>query len=173
MNYLKIDNCNMNNGDGLRCVVWLSGCDHKCPGCFNPETWDMNNGDPFTQEQIDYILSYVAQDWCSGLTLTGGDPLCQDPDGIVQLTKLCQEVHKLNKDVWLWTGYTWENIRFKFLQHPDSNFANLIYNIDILVDGPFIESMKDPNIHWRGSRNQRVIDVQASYPTGQIYLKET
>ncbi len=173
MNYGNIKFYDIANGEGIRTSLFVSGCTFECPGCFNSESQSFTYGQLYTEETEKLILDQVAKPYIAGLSILGGDPLCQDPDGIAQLTHLCQEVHKLGKNVWIWTGYTWENIRFKFLQHPDSNFANLIYNIDILVDGPFIESMKDPNIHWRGSRNQRVIDVQASYPTGQIYLKET
>lgn len=174
MNYIKIDNCNMNNGDGLRCVVWLSGCNHHCPGCFNPETWDFSNGDEFTEYQYDNVLKWVANDWCSGLTLTGGDPVCQDESGLKQLIELVKAVNSMGKTTWLWTGFKWEDL----INQPVSFKGSLIYTLltscDVVVDGAYIQAQKDLTLKWRGSFNQRVIDVEKTllYNKDKIALYE-
>lgn len=173
MNYIKIDNCNMNNGDGLRCVVWLSGCNHHCRACFNPETWDFTNGDEFTDHQYNSILKWVANDWCSGLTLTGGDPLCQDEDGLEHLINLVKAVDAMGKTTWLWTGYNWEDFeQVKIRDNRAYLQYRLLINCDIVVDGPFIESQKDLTLKWRGSSNQRVIDVEKTLLSNKIILHE-
>lgn len=156
MNYLKIDNCNMNNGDGLRCVVWVTGCEHKCDGCFNPETWDKNNGDEWKDKQTNQIFNILSQDWCSGVTFTGGDPL--HPYNRDKIHKLCEYIHNtMHKSVWIYTGYRYEELDKAYLS-----------NIDVLVDGRFIEEQKSPFAHWVGSSNQRVIDVQKSLKQGEV-----
>lgn len=161
MNYLKIDTCNMNNGDGLRCVIWLSGCEHHCKNCFNPETWDKSNGDKFTEKQFDIICDTLKQNWCSGITLTGGDPL--HPDSINEVTVLCKKIKNKfpNKTIWVYTGYTFDN---NYLD-PLMNIFNYI---DILVDGEYVDELKSPFKHWVGSSNQRVIDIQQSLKQGEV-----
>lgn len=156
MNYLKIDNCNMNNGDGLRCVVWVTGCEHKCDGCFNPETWDKNNGDEWKDKQTNQIFNILSQDWCSGVTFTGGDPL--HPCNRDKIHELCEYIHNtMHKSVWIYTGYKYEKLDKAYLS-----------NIDVLVDGRFIEEQKSPFAHWVGSSNQRVIDVQESLKQNKV-----
>lgn len=159
MNYLKIDNCNMNNGDGLRCVVWLSGCSHHCPECFNPESWDASNGDVFGKDQLDLLLSTLQQDWCSGVTFTGGDPFAaENKSDVLFLCKLIKsQIPQTN--IWLYTGSRYE----------DCSYDDLV-NIDVLCDGEFIVSQKDNYKHWVGSSNQRVIDVQKSLQSNEIVL---
>lgn len=158
MNYLKIDNCNMNNGTGLRCVVWVTGCEHNCVGCFNPETWDAQNGDVWGDKQNATIFTTLAQDWCSGITFSGGDPL--HPANRNLVLKLCDYIkNNLHKTVWVYTGYKYEELN-----------ENQLMNVDVLVDGEFIESLKSPFAHWIGSSNQRVIDVQKTLKANQIIL---
>ena len=148
MNYFKIDNCNMNNGDGLRCVVWVSGCTHHCKGCFNPETWDSKNGAQWGEEQTNFVLETLKQDWCSGITFTGGDPLFHT--NIETIQKLCILIKNKfpQKTIWVYTGNRFEDIPKVFLQY-----------IDVIADGTFEEHLKSPDKHWVGSSNQRVIDV--------------
>ena len=150
MNYIKIDTCNMNNGDGLRCVVWLSGCNHHCKNCFNPETWDENCGDEFGEIQQNVIYETLQQDWCSGITFTGGDPLF--PKNIEQLLQLCKNIKKKfpKKTIWVYTGYSYDDV----------SLLDGFNNIDVLVDGEFVEELKSPLAKWVGSYNQRVIDVK-------------
>lgn len=150
----------MNNGDGLRCVVWLSGCEHHCKGCFNPETWDKNNGDNFGHKQLMTIYDALSQPWCSGITFTGGDPL--HPCNIKNVIALCQDIKAQfpTKNIWLYTGYLFEQVRY------DIKNAG----IDVLIDGEFQVENKSPFAHWVGSSNQRVIDVQKSLDNGKIVL---
>ena len=163
MNYLKIDTCNMDNGDGLRCVVWLSGCEHYCKNCFNPETWDKNNGDEFTETQFDLICNTLKQDWCSGITLTGGDPL--HPDNISKVTSLCKNIKNKfpNKSIWIYTGYTFNSDYLDPLM-------NIFNYIDVLVDGEYVDELNSPFKHWVGSSNQRVIDIQRSLKEDKVIL---
>lgn len=140
----------MLNGDGLRVVLWVSGCAHGCKGCHNPITWDPKSGLPFDEAAKQEIFTELEKDYISGLTLSGGDPLF--PGNRSTIEQLVKEVKENfpNKTIWLYTGYDWEAI---------SNLP-LIQYIDIVVDGKFIESLKDAKLHWRGSSNQRVIDVK-------------
>lgn len=160
MNYQKIDKCNMNNGSGLRIVVWLSGCNHYCNGCFNPETWDSNNGDLFSEEQLNIICETLKEDWCQGITLTGGDPMYKY--NIEDVLTLCKHIkkHFPNKNIWLYTGSTWDEIK-------DSE---LMGYIDVLVDGEYQIENNSPDKHWVGSANQRVIDVKDSLKKGEAVL---
>lgn len=159
MNYLKIDNCNMNNGSGLRIVVWVSGCDHHCHNCFNPETWDADAGDPITPIIANYILEGLSHDWCSGITFTGGDPLYSF--NYLTTIQLCKEIKEKypDKSIWVYTGGNYDDFDKNDLQY-----------IDVLVDGEYIDCLKTPDKHWAGSNNQRVIDVQASLKNNQIVL---
>ena len=150
MNYHNITKDDMLNGDGLRVVLWVSGCAHGCKGCHNPITWDPKSGLPFDEAAKQEIFTELEKDYISGLTLSGGDPLF--PGNRSTIEQLVKEVKENfpNKAIWLYTGYDWEAI---------SNLP-LIQYIDIVVDGKFIESLKDAKLHWRGSSNQRVIDVK-------------
>ena len=161
MNYLKIDTCNMDNGDGLRCVVWLSGCEHCCKNCFNPETWDEKNGDNFTEAQLDLIYKTLQQDWCSGITFTGGDPLL--PSNINEVTKLCKYIKKIfpNKTIWVYTGYI-------FGKNYLDPLMDVFNYIDVLVDGEYVDELKSPFEHWVGSSNQRIIDVPESLKQNEV-----
>lgn len=160
MNYLKIDNCNMNNGNGLRCVIWVTGCEHKCNGCFNPETWDIQNGDKWTDVQTSQLFNTLEQDWCSGVTFTGGDPL--HPCNRNKILELCKYIHDtFHKSIWVYTGYKYEELNEKQL-----------VNIDVLVDGEFIQEQLSPFKRWVGSSNQRVIDVQKTIAQDKIILYE-
>ena len=150
MNYHNITKDDMLNGDGLRVVLWVSGCAHGCKGCHNPITWDPKSGLPFDEAAKQEIFTELKKDYISGLTLSGGDPLF--PGNRSTIEQLVKEVKENfpNKTIWLYTGYDWEAI---------SNLP-LIQYIDIVIDGKFIESLKDAKLHWRGSSNQRVIDVK-------------
>ena len=150
MNYHNITKDDMLNGDGLRVVLWVSGCAHGCKGCHNPITWDPNGGLLFDDAAKEEIFTELEKDYISGLTLSGGDPLF--PGNRNAIETLVREVKERypNKTIWLYTGYSWEDI---------SNLP-LIQYVDIVVDGKFVESLKDNKLHWRGSSNQRIIDVK-------------
>ena len=160
MNYLKFTKDDMLNGRGVRLTLWVAGCNHECPKCQNPETWDPSAGKLFTALEGDDILRELSKDYISGLTLTGGDPLF--PANRITLThicKVCKEEHP-DKNIWCWTGYNYEQVK---------DLPIMAY-IDVLVDGSFRADLYDPKLKWRGSSNQRVIDVQASRKLGKIVL---
>ena len=150
----------MLNGDGLRVVLWVAGCGHACPGCHNPITWDENGGLPFDEAAKEEIFTELAKDYVSGVTFSGGDPLY--PANREQVGALAREVHARfpEKTIWLYTGYRWEEI----------SALPLMQYIDVLVDGKFIADLKDTKLHWKGSFNQRIIDVQKSLQSSSLYL---
>lgn len=150
MKYHNITKDDMLNGDGLRTVLWVSGCNHHCPGCQNPMTWDHNDGLVFDDAAKKEIFEQLDQDYIAGVTLSGGEPL--HPANYEEIKQLIDEIkeHYPNKTVWLYTGDVWENI----MNDP------IVQKIDVLVDGEFILAQNDNNLMWKGSSNQRVIDVQ-------------
>lgn len=150
----------MLNGEGLRVVLWLSGCDHACPGCHNPITWDAAGGIPFDEAAKEELFAELDKDYIAGVTLSGGDPLyCGNREDV---TALCAEIRKRypQKTIWLYTGYTWKEIH----DLPVINW------IDVLVDGRFVQQIANPQLHWRGSENQMVIDVRRTRQLGQVVL---
>ena len=150
----------MLNGDGLRVVLWLSGCSHCCKECQNPITWDPNGGLPFDQEAKEELFEELSKDYISGITLSGGDPLYYgNRTEVLALLKEIREAFP-EKTVWLYTGFVWEVI---------SNLEIMDY-VDVLVDGEFVLELKDTQLYWRGSSNQNVIDVKASRAAGNVVL---
>lgn len=162
MNYAKIRNYDIANGEGVRTSLFVSGCTNHCPGCFNPEEQDFNYGKLFTKETAAEIRRMLANPVISGLSLLGGDPLCQDYGGIHDLIELCSYTHSIGKTVWLWTGFIWESCR-------GSQMA-LLTSCDVVVDGPFKMDLSDRMLKWRGSANQRVIDVPKTMQKGEVVL---
>lgn len=149
MRYHNITKADMLNGDGLRVVLWVTGCSHGCKSCQNPETWDIDGGIPFDEKAKEEVFEELNQSFVSGITFSGGDPL--HPENREEVGKLIGEINKKYpyKTIWLYTGYLWDEIKG----------LSFIPNIDVLVDGKFIESQKNNMLHWKGSGNQRVIDV--------------
>ncbi len=147
MRYHDITKDDMKNGDGLRAVLWVSGCEHACPGCQNPVTWDPDDGLVFDDKAKAELYEILDKDYISGLTLSGGDPLY--PGNRDEILSLLKDVKKNfpEKTVWLYTGYLYEEV---------SSLEHMKY-IDVLVDGKYIESMADKAYNWAGSTNQRVI----------------
>ena len=162
MNYGRIKKHDIANGPGVRVSLFVSGCDHKCKGCFNPETWNYHYGRVFTAKTFRDILEPLDRDSIAGLTILGGEPLAPRNQHIV--TTVCRLVKEKypNKDIWIYTGYSYDEVK----DHAITNF------IDVLVDGPFIEDLKDISLKYRGSSNQRIIDVKASKSSGAVVLKE-
>lgn len=150
----------MLNGDGLRVVLWVAGCAHGCRDCHNPITWDPCGGLPFDGAAKEELFFELQKDYISGITLSGGDPLF--PGNRTDVLNLLQEIRRTvpEKTVWLYTGYTWEEI---------CGLEALDY-VDVLVDGRFVAEQKDTQLHWRGSSNQRVIDVKATKEAKTIVL---
>ena len=159
-----IEQCSMTNGVGLRTVLWVSGCEHKCKGCQNPCTWDPDSGEDFTSEKKELLYKYLDNKYIKGITFSGGDPLHPNNRGEVGKLILDIKANYPSKDIWLYTGYTWEEVK-------ELNLDFLRY-IDVLVDGRFILSKRNVNLRWCGSSNQRVIDVKESLKEGKIILFE-
>ena len=167
MNYSQLITCDTANGEGVRTSLFVSGCTNHCPGCFNQEAQDFNYGKLYTQDTENILLDCIKQPYISGLSILGGDPLCQDDMGLITLNFLAHKVHSLGKTVWLWTGFKWENFNFT------NNFSLqslLLSACDVVIDGPFIEAEKDLSLAFRGSRNQRIIDVRETLGKGEIIL---
>ncbi len=160
MRYHNITKDDMRNGDGLRAVLWVSGCTHGCPGCHNPMTWDIQDGLLFDGSAREELFAILAKEYISGVTFSGGDPL--HPDNRQEIGELIGEIREKfpDKTIWLYTGYVWEHLQ------------NLAYlgEIDVLVDGRFVEAQKDNTLMWRGSANQRVIDVKKSLAEQKVVL---
>lgn len=155
MNYHDIETDNMLNGDGLRVVLWVAGCEHHCKNCQNPITWDPDGGLIFDEKAEDELFTELQKPYISGITFSGGDPLHpKNRESVLRLATIAKSLY--DKTVWLYTGYEWEQI----YTLPG------IENIDILVDGKFVQELADVNYPWAGSTNQRVIDVKKSLERG-------
>lgn len=164
MNYHNITKDDMLNGDGLRVVLWVSGCEHHCPECQNPETWDKRSGIPYDANAEDEIIAELSKDYVSGITLSGGDPLL--PSNFYDIHDLVCWVKEYfpEKTIWIYSGYTYEEII------EDYHKTLILEYCDVLVDGEYKKDLRDVNLKWRGSSNQRVIDVQKSLKEGKVVL---
>ena len=168
MNYGTIKNCDVANGAGVRVSLFVSGCRNHCPDCFQPETWDFTYGQPFTEETEQEILRLLKPGYINGLTLLGGDPF--EPENQRALLPFLRRMKETlpGKTVWAYTGYIWEQLTSGEYRVSLPETMELLSIIDVLVDGPFIETKKDIRLRFRGSSNQRVIDVQRSIAAGQV-----
>ena len=169
MNYCNIKYCDIANGTGVRTVLVVSGCTHHCKGCFQPDTWDFNYGEEFTDEVVDKIVESLAPEYIEGLTLLGGEPMEEvNQAGLLPLLKKVRERYGDTKNIWCYTGYTFEDdlLDLKGKAHFDTT-DELLSVIDILVDGEFHLEKKDITLRFRGSKNQRIIDVKESLKTGE------
>jgi anaerobic ribonucleoside-triphosphate reductase activating protein len=167
MNYATIKNCDIANGPGVRVSLFVSGCTHHCPGCFNEIAWDFGYGQPFTQETIDYILRLLKPDYIQGLTLLGGEPFePQNQGAVVELLRQVKKAYP-DKSIWAFSGYLFEK---DILSGRLGDTAEYLSYLDVLVDGPFVESKKNLSLRFRGSENQRLIDVPASLRKGETVL---
>lgn len=144
-----ITSCDVNNGEGFRVTLWVAGCTHHCKGCQNPQTWDFMGGKPFDKEAHDYLFSELSKPYMQGLTLSGGDPLCS-PEDVTALAKEVKE--KLPaKDIWLYTGFTYEQIQ------ASPVLSKILPYVDVIIDGEYVEALRDVTLAFRGSSNQRLI----------------
>ena len=160
MRYHNITTDDMLNGDGLRTVLWVAGCNHHCEGCHNPITWDINGGLPFDEEAENELFEMLKPDYISGITFSGGDPLHpKNRDEITRLAKKAREMFP-KKTVWLYTGYSFDEIKE----------LEIMRYLDVLVDGEFKKELLDEKLHWKGSANQRVIEVPETLQVGRIVL---
>ena len=172
MNYATIKPRDIANGPGVRVSLFVSGCTHRCPGCFNEEAWDFNFGQPFTQEVIDKILEDLSPSFVKGLTLLGGEPF--DPRNQPAIVELLRQIKAKypEKSIWAFSGYLFDkDILPGRLGDPAITREYLSY-LDVLVDGPFVQAKKNLTLRFRGSENQRLIDVPASLESGTVVLWE-
>lgn len=167
MHYAAIKNCDIANGPGVRVSLFVSGCTHHCPGCFNEVAWDFAYGEPFTQQTIESLLAMLRPDYIRGLTLLGGEPF--EPENQRAVVELLRQVRRElpGKSVWAFTGYLFDR---DILSGRLGDLGEYLSYLDVLVDGPFIEDQKDLSLRFRGSRNQRLIDVAKSLAKGEVVL---
>lgn len=160
MNYGAIKHLDIANGPGVRVSLFVSGCRNHCDGCFQPETWNFDYGQKFTNETMRELLTLLDDPHVAGLSILGGDPIeWENRNDVCKICQYAQHIYPV-KNIWLWTGYLWEDIKhlpvFKY--------------VDVVVDGPFIKEQKNLCLAYRGSENQRVIDVQKSLASGKVVL---
>ncbi len=172
MYYGNIKFYDIADGPGVRTTLFVSGCSHHCPGCFQPETWDFSFGKPFTAETEDEIIASMAPDYVDGLTLLGGEPMEKvNQRSLLPFVKRVRETYP-QKDIWCYTGYTLETDLLQESRARCEVTDELLSLIDVLVDGEFIEAQRDLTLLFRGSRNQRLIDLPATLREGRIILWE-
>ena len=167
-NYIKIKKFDIANGDGVRLSIFLSGCEHKCPDCFSKSTWDKNAGKEFTLETMEDIIHELGNPNIKGLSILGGDPLA--PYNILTTLSIVTSVKSIlpDKDIWLWTGYDFYDI----VTSGTSSLFVILKNIDVLIDGKFEQENYNMNLRFRGSSNQRVIDMPKTLQNHKIIHKE-
>jgi anaerobic ribonucleoside-triphosphate reductase activating protein len=173
MNYSGLKKYSIGNGEGIRTSLYVSGCNFHCNGCFNPETWDFNYGLPYTDKTEEEILNLIKSDRVDGLSLLGGDPLCQSYEDIELLLQLVLKVKDLGKNTWIWSGFTWEELMqtsFNESHQLWQKRKELISACDVWVDGRFVMKERNLNLQWCGSNNQRIIDVKQSIDQNNLVL---
>lgn len=170
MNYAEIKYCDVANGPGVRTSLFVSGCSHHCPRCFNEIAWDFNYGKPFTQDTIDSIIESLKPDYIQGLTLLGGEPFeYSNQKGLLPLVRQVREVLP-QKDIWCFTGFLFDKDIIENMCKRWKETNELLSYIDVLVDGRFVEELKNLNLKFKGSENQRTILVNESLKSGNVIL---
>ena len=168
MKYHNITKADMLNGEGLRVVLWVSGCSHHCPACQNAFTWDENDGVNFDDDAINEIYKELEQDWCNGITLSGGDPLFLKNRKTIRDLVINIRTRYPEKTIWSYTGYTWEELMDQLPN--DEYLKDILENIDVLAEGRFVLSLASVATHYVGSTNQRIIDVPKSMKKDKIVI---
>ena len=170
MNYAAIKNCDIANGPGVRVSLFVSGCTHRCPGCFNEVAWDFQYGEPFTDQTIEKILTMLKPSYIRGLTLLGGEPF--EPQNQGPVLELVRRIRKElpEKSIWAFSGYLFDKDIMSGRLGDWEITRELVGYLDVLVDGPFVQAKKNLSLRFRGSENQRLIDVPTSLATGEIVL---
>lgn len=170
MNYATIKKCDVSNGPGVRVSLYVSGCRNRCKNCFNPETWDFNYGKPFTDDTEQEIIKELSLPYVKGFTLLGGDPF--EEENAAALLPFMQKLRKLypKKSFWCFTGYDFENDLLSGKKGDKAINSGILETLDVLVDGKFVESLKDLNLKFKGSSNQRAILVKESLKKGEVVL---
>lgn len=170
MNYCEIKNCDIANGPGVRITLFVSGCRNHCPGCFQPETWDFSFGNPFDEGTQKRLIKMLEPSYIRGITVLGGEPF--EPENQSALLGLLSEIRRRfpGKDVWIFTGFTWEELHSPDCRAFTEFTEELINAADVIVDGRFVEEKKNIRLRFRGSENQRLIDVKRTRSDGRIAL---
>ena len=168
MNYAGIKYCDIANGTGCRTVLFVSGCRNACKGCFQPQTWDFGYGEPFDEKVQEEVLKSLEPDYITGITVLGGEPF--EPENQKALVPFMRKVvaRYPNKNVWAFTGYIYDKDLVAGGRRHTEDTDELLSMIDVLVDGPFVEELKDITLKFRGSSNQRVLDLRETIRTGKI-----
>ena len=161
MNFAQIRKYDVANGPGIRTTIFVTGCTHKCPNCFNEEYQDFSFGDPWTPKETDEVIKDLRLDEVKGLTILGGEPFQNEVD---LLQVICDIKKEVQKDIWIFSGYTYEEIL------KDEDKKKLLEECDVLVDGRFVEALKNLNLRFRGSSNQRIIDIKKSLEANKVVL---
>lgn len=161
MNFAQIRKYDVANGPGIRTTIFVTGCTHKCPNCFNEEYQDFNFGNPWARKETDEVIEDLKLDEVKGLTVLGGEPFQNEVDLLQILRDIKKEVQK---DIWIFSGYTYEEIL------KDEDKKKLLEECDVLVDGRFVEALKDLSLRFRGSSNQRIIDIKKSLEANKVIL---
>lgn len=178
MNYHNISHDDQNNGDGLRVVLWLSGCHHFCKNCQNQQTWRPDSGIEFDSKAREELFEQLSKDYISGITLSGGDPLAEE--NVKEVWNLVRFIKCKfpKKTIWIYTGYTWDQIMYPAITDAFDPNRNKIIQLrkdittqcNVLIDGKYIDELRDTTLKWRGSSNQRIIDVQSTLLNNKIVL---
>ena len=169
MNYGKIVIADTANGIGCRTSIFVSGCTRHCKGCFNQETWDFRYGRPYTIETEDFVIDTLDEPGIDGISILGGEPM--EPRNQRDIWYLTRRVKRIGKSIWLYSGYTWEELTDLHNEKVQTTYTrDILERVDVLVDGPFVEELKDISLQFRGSRNQRIIDAQKILKTGKVVL---
>jgi anaerobic ribonucleoside-triphosphate reductase activating protein len=173
MNYADIKLCDAANGPGIRISLFVSGCTHRCKGCFNEVAWDFNYGKPFTEKEIDFIIEQLKPSHITGLTILGGEPMePQNQPGILPLLRKVREVYGDTKTIWIFSGYLFDKDILGRMADTIPETKEILSYIDVMMDGPYVEELKDLSAYFRGSSNQRGILVQESLKSGNLVLWE-
>ena len=169
MNYGTIKECDIADGPGVRVSLFVSGCRHHCKGCFNADTWDFNYGMPYTKETEDEIIRLLAPDYIQGLTLLGGEPF--EPENHRELVKLLKRVRETypDTDIWSYSGYIYDVDMAEGGRAYTEVTKEMLSYLDVLVDGPFVQELKDITLKFRGSKNQRIIKLENGKDVGRLY----
>ena len=174
MNYAKIKKCDVANGPGVRVSLFVSGCNHHCKNCFNREAWDFNYGNNFTENEENQIIEDLKPDYITGLSLLGGEPFeRQNQEGLAPLVKKVKQEYP-DKKIWCYTGFTFDKQILGEMvgQENRETTKQMLENIDYIVDGRFVEELKNPSLKFKGSSNQRIIDVKKSLEQNEVVLWE-
>lgn len=170
MNYCNVKNCDIANGVGVRVSLFVSGCRNRCKNCFQPETWDFNYGKPFDEQTEEKLIKMLAPSYINGLTVLGGEPM--EPENQRALLPFLKKVKAAypQKTIWLYTGFTLEELRNPDCRAHTEYTEEILKLLDVLVDGRFVEEKKNISLRFRGSENQRLIDVAATLAAGSVTL---